>query len=87
MRGDAMQMLVYLGAGGGLGIAAILRQIRLYLRDKEDRRLFRHMFDQTRATDGGDGYTRFVHERSRPLIERKPTESESAASGPPPGDE
>jgi hypothetical protein len=64
-----MQALEALLAGGGvLTFAGVLvRQVRVGLRDRGDRKLAKHIFDQTRSTDALDGYTQLVEARKPPL--------------------
>jgi hypothetical protein len=49
---DASTILVWLAAlGGPTGVALIIRQIRIGLRDRGDRKFLRHVFDQNRDAD------------------------------------
>ena len=58
---DALPYLIPILTGGGL--TAILVRVRLMLRDKRELDLARHVFDQTRSTDGLDGYARVIQAR------------------------
>lgn len=63
-------------AGAGVGVSGIAYQIRMYLRDRGDRRLARYVFDQTRRTEALDGYVRLVRERHASLRPRRQREPE-----------
>jgi hypothetical protein len=56
-------------------IIGLVRQARLHLRDKGDRDLAKHMFDQTRSTQALSGYADVVRSRSRPLIAKATDDS------------
>jgi hypothetical protein len=48
---DTSTILVWLAAlGGPTGVALICRQIRIGLRDRGDRNLLRHIYDQDRQS-------------------------------------
>lgn len=49
---------------GLTALGMIARQIRLTIQDVGERRLARHVFDQTRDTDALDGYARMIEARN-----------------------
>lgn len=58
--------------GTGVAVGTVARQVRLHIRDRDDRCFFRHVFDQTRSTDGGHGFVEFIHERRPPDLIARP---------------
>jgi hypothetical protein len=49
---DASTIMVWLVAlGGTSGVSLVIRQIRIGLRDRGDRNLLRHIYDQDRQAD------------------------------------
>jgi hypothetical protein len=59
------------GRAGRCGILTfaglLVRQVRIGLRDRGDRKLAKHILDQTRSTDGLAGYSQFIEARKTHL--------------------
>ena len=50
---------------GGAFLTVALIQLRLFLRDRGDRKFARYVFDQTRSTTALRGYAELVEKRRR----------------------
>lgn len=69
-----MEMLYSIIASSGLILTALARQVRVHLRDRDDREFAQYLFDQTRSTDALGGFAALVRQRRElnraPLIAR-----------------
>jgi hypothetical protein len=71
---DTPVILSALGSlGGAGGLAVLVRQVRLELRDRRRMAFLRHVFDQTRSPDALETLVRLEEAERRPLIGRKST--------------
>lgn len=58
---------------GGTCIVGLAVQFRLFLRDRGDHKLARHIFDQTGSTTALGGFTRLIESRRKRALMSPPT--------------
>jgi hypothetical protein len=64
-------------ASTGVTVGTVARQIRIHVRDRDDRRFARHVFDHTRSTAELGGFANLVERRRPPGLLERPTKKDA----------